>query len=140
MAASFIVRQDLIDLIARATEVDSTWCGFVAAYMRCSPMHDYKAFTKLRLPAGYTFTMNVVCETHQLRLGDVVNSSKLDEAFTSATVINVTEDEVVLFRPYVHTGDFSHTGGVTPYVGFEQYKLSRNHGQPVYLYSRKELA
>lgn len=133
-------RQDLVDLIAKATEVDSTWCGFVVAYMRTSPTADYKAFTKLRLPAGYSYTMNMVCETHQLRLGDVIRSTNREEPFTSETVINVTEDEVTLFRPYVHTGDFSHTGGVTPYVGFEQYKLSRNHGRPVLLYSRKELA
>lgn len=137
----FLMANDhLIDLIARATEVDSIWCGHVAAYMRTSPTADYKAFTKLRLPAGYTFTMNVEAETHQLRLGDVVKTSKLDEAFTTATVINVTEDEVTLFRPYVHTSDYSHTSGVTPYIGFEQYKLSRNHGRPVFLYSRKELA
>lgn len=138
--ASSLDREDLIDLISRATEVDSAWCGFVVAYMRLSPTANYTTYTKLRLPAGYTFTMNVEAEVHQLRLGDVVKTSKLDEAFTSATVINVTEDEVTLFRPYVHTGDYSHTGGVTPYIGFEQYKLSRNHGRPVLLYSRKELA
>lgn len=135
-----MTRQDLVDAIMASTEADAAWCTYVVAYMRQAPTHDYKAFTKLRLPAGYTYTMNVVCETHQLRLGDVVKTSKLDEAFTTATVINVTEDEVTLFRPYVHTGDYSHTGGVTPYIGFEQYKLSRNHGRPVFLYSRKELA
>lgn len=132
--------QDLIDFLTRATEVDSIWCMHVASFMRLSPTNNYTAYTKLRLPAGYTFTMNVEAETHQLRLGDVIKTSKLDEAFTSATVIDVTEDEVTLFRPYVHTGDYSHTGGVTPYVGFEQYKLSRNSGRPVFLYSRKELA
>lgn len=67
----------------------------------------------------------------ELQLGDRVRLFDGDDpgaAYMDATVINVTEKDVTFFRPYVHIGDFSHTGGVTPYIGTEQFSVPRDHG------------
>lgn len=55
----------------------------------------------------------------KIGLGDVVNFRGIaDEGYNTATVSQVYDDGTVdLFRPYVHTADFSYTGGVICYVG-----------------------
>lgn len=73
-----------------------------------------------------------------LKMGDVVQA--FDDAFGTAVVTKVDEKEsaVTLFRPYAITGDYSHTGGVTPYTGAETWRICRD--QRVYkVYSRKEV-
>jgi hypothetical protein len=67
--------------------------------------------------------MSAKVKASELALADVVKV--FDDAYGYATVTQVTEDEVTLFRPYVHTSDFSYTGGVIPYVGVETTKVWR---------------
>jgi hypothetical protein len=56
-----------------------------------------------------------------LKLGDVV---QLDiESYRDATVKQIKDGEITLFRPYVQTADFSYTGGVMCYVGIEEFKI-----------------
>ena len=59
-----------------------------------------------------------------LKLKDVVD---LDFQYGYATVTNIKDGVITLFRPYVHTSDFSYTGGVIPYIGFEIITVSQ-HG------------
>ena len=61
-----------------------------------------------------------------LQLGDVVRL--YDDAYADATVKNVTNAVVTLFRPYVVTADFSYSGGVICYVGIEEFSVSRTGG------------
>ena len=56
-----------------------------------------------------------------LRLGDRI--SLFDGAYGSATVCNVKADIVEVIRPYIHTADFTYTGGVITYIGQELVKL-----------------
>jgi len=56
----------------------------------------------------------------ELRLRDVVDLESGD--YSIATVVQITEDRgIKFFRPYVMTSDFSYTGGVIPYIGFEEF-------------------
>lgn len=77
-------------------------------------------------------------KTSELKLGDVVSVFEHKEGFDTATVINIVNGEVVLFRPYVHISDYSHTGGVTPYLGFEEFRVSQSE-RIVTVYSRTEV-
>lgn len=82
-----------------------------------------------------------------LQLADVVriaandgSGEALDGPFTFMVVKKVTDEEVRFFRPYVHTGDFSYTGGVICYLGTEEYGVCRDNASAMYLlYSRKGL-
>jgi len=58
-----------------------------------------------------------------LGLGDIIEL--FDDGYGTATVQQVTADEVIAFRPYVHTADFSYTGGVMCYIGTETVKMGR---------------
>ena len=68
--------------------------------------------------------MNTTVDGKDLRLGDVVRL--YDDAYADATVKNVTNAVVTLFRPYVVTADFSYSGGVICYVGIEEIHTSIN--------------
>jgi hypothetical protein len=74
----------------------------------------------------------MMVELKDLKLGDVV---RLDlQAYGDATVRKINADgTVVVFRPYVHSEDFSYTGGVICYIGTEDVTL---HGAPVVLVKR----
>lgn len=64
---------------------------------------------------------NPVSKNPNIALGDVVRLGNDKNPFPDHTVSKVNEDGTVnLFRPYVHTADFSYTGGVICYVGFSQ--------------------
>lgn len=70
-----------------------------------------------------TFPCRVsVCE---LGLGDVVRISDAGP-FLCGVVRKVTDIEVIVFRPYAITADFSYTGGVIPYIGVEEISYPRN--------------
>lgn len=58
-----------------------------------------------------------------LRIGDEVKA--LDGGgYTTATVTGILlNGSVRLVRPYVHTSDFLHSDGVTPYLGWEEYSI-----------------
>lgn len=64
---------------------------------------------------------NPVSSNPSIALGDIVRNSRdaaIPFSYPDSTVCKVNEDGTVnLFRPYVHTGDFSYTGGVICYVG-----------------------
>lgn len=55
-----------------------------------------------------------------LNLGDVVRVWN-DDAYGDATVKQIKDGQVTFFRPYVQTADFSYTGGVICYLGFEEF-------------------
>lgn len=75
------------------------------------------ALRALRLHAA-SKTETPKVEKPRIELGDVVSMN--DGPFMDCTVCKVNEDGTVnLFRPYVHTADFSYTGGVICYVGIE---------------------
>lgn len=58
-----------------------------------------------------------------LVLGDEVRL--LEGPYGWGTVVQIKDDEVHIFRPYVHIGDFSYTGGVLYYIGSELIKVWR---------------
>ncbi len=69
-----------------------------------------------------------------LRLGDAVRLSL--QKFSDATVYRINEEKkcVDVWRPYVHTSEFSYTGGVVPYIGIEDFSISFE--QKVFLVER----
>lgn len=75
----------------------------------------------------------------ELQLGDVVSTFSLPaEPYDDATVVRIDNGRVYLFRPYVHTSDFSMIGNqITPYVGFEQYSLWIDSEREVTLKDRR---
>lgn len=46
--------------------------------------------------------------------------------WSNAIVKQVTDKDIVLFRPYGTTVDFSYTGGVICYIGVEEYTIPQN--------------
>lgn len=76
----------------------------------------------------------------ELRLADVVEL--FDGPFGTAVVTQITADEVILYRPYGVTGDWSYTGGVPYSVGNEvcKYLLSSTKGHYKFkVWQRKDL-
>jgi hypothetical protein len=70
----------------------------------------------------------VVRETaNVLLVGDRVNlfADQPGAPFGWGTVIEVTEEEAVVVRPYVHTSDFTTTSGLMSYLGQEIVRLYR---------------
>ena len=73
----------------------------------------------------------------EMELGDTVQYMPFGSAWNMAIVKQVTATEVILWRPYGTTADFSYTGGVICYVGWEQYSIPReNNGEYKLLYSQ----
>ncbi len=62
-----------------------------------------------------------------LLIGDRVNlfADQPGAPFGWGTVIEVTEEEAVVVRPYVHTSDFETTSGLISYIGQEITRLPR---------------
>lgn len=62
------------------------------------------------------------CYSGGITLGDIVKLRGSGNTYSEGTVKKVNEDGTfVVFRPYVHTADFSYTGGIICYVGIEEY-------------------
>ncbi|HEX9804595.1 MAG TPA: hypothetical protein VGA67_02850 [Candidatus Dojkabacteria bacterium] len=77
-------------------------------------------------------------KVNELNLADVVDLEL--ESYSFATVENITEDDVILKRPYIHTSDFSYTGGVIVYTGMEEVKLLKKYDSRLFkVVLRKEL-
>lgn len=57
----------------------------------------------------------------ELKLTDQIRL--FEDPYGWATVREITEEEVILTRPYIATADFSYTGGVMTYIGLEEVKL-----------------
>lgn len=71
----------------------------------------------------------IISKMIDLQLGDVVSNNRPGEAETpnnQMTVIKKTDKTITFFRPYVHLSEFEHVGGVTPYVGIEQFETPIN--------------
>ena len=73
----------------------------------------------------------------ELKMRDKVRLG--DFPYADATVVQITDNEVKLFRPYVKVEDFDYTGGVLHSVGFEYVKFWKEderevdlieHGKP----------
>ena len=58
----------------------------------------------------------------ELQLGDKIKLFEGD--YGTGTVFNVEYGVVSIIRPYIHTADFSYTGGVQWYIGTETVKVS----------------
>lgn len=58
----------------------------------------------------------------EMQLGDVIRNG--DSPFSDCTVKQIKDNMITLFRPYVHTSDFSYVGGIITYIGIEEYKIS----------------
>jgi hypothetical protein len=57
-------------------------------------------------------------------MGDVIEVQVLRGVeYTQSTVVNITDEVITLFRPYVHTSDYTYTGGLMRYLGFEEYTI-----------------
>lgn len=66
--------------------------------------------------------MTIKLTAKDLVLGDKVNLLP-GEPYGWATVVQITDEEVHMVRPYVHIGDFTYTGGVLNYLGNETVKV-----------------
>ncbi len=67
-----------------------------------------------------------VIKAKDARYGDIVRlnlAGEAAQAYSHCTVIQISKNEVTLFRPYVHASDFVTTAGIIPYVGFEQFTV-----------------
>lgn len=73
----------------------------------------------------------------ELHLGDTVSLADHPAAYMTADVIKIEGEEITLYRPYVHTSDFEYSGGLTPYIGIEQFKIYRYSDKTVTLLRRK---
>ena len=81
-----------------------------------------------------------VITAKEMQLADTIGlSSLIDDAWRTAVVKQIKDGYVTLFRPYVHTEDFSYTGGVICYIGFEEFTISQNNSMEYTLLDRKEL-
>jgi len=83
-------------------------------------------------------TASIEVLASDLRLADTV-LLQADAAYACATVKNVTDTEVTLFRPYTQTADFSYAGGVICYIGIEEFKVPRNSANVYTVVARKGL-
>jgi hypothetical protein len=71
---------------------------------------------------------NVVIErANVLLVGDVVNlfADQAGAAFGWGTVVKVSEEEVEIVRPFVHTSGVQSSGRLLSYIGQEVTKLPR---------------
>ena len=74
----------------------------------------------------------VIETANVLLIGDRVNlfADQPGAPFGWGTVVAVTEDEVEIHRPFIHTGDFSMSGKISP-VGPTGSRLQSYMGQEV---------
>ncbi len=75
----------------------------------------------------------------QLQLGDTVQYVGNHFPFKTQVVKQIKDDVVTFFRPYVHTADFSYTGGVICYIGIEEYQVPVSAPDRYVLLERKSL-
>lgn len=74
----------------------------------------------------------------ELRLADTVRSPFI-QPYNIMTVKQIENGQVTFFRPYVHTSDFAHTGGVICYIGIEEFTTPIRDDFEYELLERKEL-
>jgi len=67
----------------------------------------------------------------EMKVRDIVNiffyDTGVDEGYDDATVIQIVERGgerfAVMFRPYVHLGEYEFANGVIPYLGSERFEV-----------------
>jgi len=74
-----------------------------------------------------------------LKLRDVVSLSDDITDYMTATVFQIKDDVVYLWRPYVSTSDFSTTSGVIPFIGIETVQLWTGEKRTVIILDRKDV-
>jgi hypothetical protein len=77
-------------------------------------------------------------EARDLRLADVIRLGY--KAFDTATVTRIENGLVTLFRPYVHTADFSTGVSVIAYIGIETFTVYQDSNRTYQVVCRRELA
>ena len=61
----------------------------------------------------------------ELKLGDRVRpKNSFMRCFNDMVVKQIHNEEITFYRPYVHTADFSYTGGVICFIGIEEFNVS----------------
>lgn len=81
-------------------------------------------------------------KANQLQIGDVVRNIDRDGragAYMDMTVRQIKDGYVHFFRPYVHTDNYLHTGGVTCYIGIEEFSVPVTHSGDFELLRRSEV-
>lgn len=74
----------------------------------------------------------------ELRLADVIEL--FEGPFGTGVVRQITDDMVIIMRPYGVTGDFSYTGGVPYSVGNEECRYLLTDTRSTFkVWHRKEL-
>lgn len=77
-----------------------------------------------------------------LRLGDEVQYGHVnanENYYATMTVTNITKDEVILKRPYVVTGDWQLSSGVSWSLGVEEIHVFLDSSLIFRILSRKNL-
>lgn len=77
-------------------------------------------------------------KARDMHLADVVRYNPFG-VWNTAVVKQITATDIVLFRPYGTTADFSYTGGVICYVCIEEYTVPISSDFEYDLLDRKEL-
>lgn len=75
-------------------------------------------------------------KARDLQLADVIEITT--GGYRTATVKQIQDGYATLFRPYVHTDDFSYTGGVICYIGIETFQIRMDESE-LTLWARKTL-
>jgi hypothetical protein len=87
-----------------------------------------------------TESNNAEFQIRDAQLGDVVDLGFSDGIYGVGTVTRVTDEEVIVTRPYLHTSDFSCSSGVIPYLGWEEcrYLKMDRRDFPIRLLRRRD--
>ena len=80
--------------------------------------------------------MSEVVKASELQIGDIIRLSSIDNGYADCTVYNLENGSAHLIRPYIHTADFLHTGGVITYIGQEDFSIPLNDTMITRLSSR----
>ena len=72
----------------------------------------------------------------ELQLRDVVKL--FDGDYSYATVYRITDTQVFMIRPYIHTSEFITTSGVITYIGHEDIIYQLNSSREFELVSRSK--
>jgi len=93
----------------------------------------------MKVVQGSSVTTGV--KASELRLGDVIKPECwAEEGYETGTVVEETDEVLVVFRPYIHLNNFSYGGKVIHYIGYEKYSILKYSTATTYtVFSRKEL-
>jgi hypothetical protein len=74
-----------------------------------------------------TFNPPITTYFPDVKLGDVLRLDFMKGTpFNVGVVKNIKDGVVSVYRSYIHTSDFAHTGGVTVYQGHEDIYFDRS--------------